>query len=485
MYLMALVCVLTPLSTFIYFPVLGNISRVFHLSSEFVVLTIAVHMVVQGIAPLFWIPLGDCFGRRFTLIATLAIFVGANVGLLFSNSFLSLMLLRAAQAFGSADLPIIGAAIIGDISTGQERGSLISIYGSILMFGHVVSPVIGGILTHFFGFRSIFWFQLAYGGLSLSLVALLLPETLRTIAGNGTIRLKFYRQPLLACVKSSLDARFESNRETIALSPTIKSFFEPLRLLSHINVIGSIVFGAIAFATAVVVISTTALCLETYYRLSTLLIGLAFLPSGAGTLLGFLAISYILERDYKIVETRYKFANNIEEDSNMSFKHNLDFPIERARLRNIWWISLLFIGATIGYGFSLSSKHLAIPLVMQFLVAFGATCILLANGVLISDLCPENLASVTAIINLVRFCMGALAVGVVQLLFYRLDAGFVFLVFAMATLAVTPILVLQWMFGLKWRIAKLQKERDSDGRSLFHRFRAIIESDFVKLLSVG
>jgi MFS family permease len=109
-------------------------------------------MAVQGISPFVWMPLGDYFGRRFALIATLAIFVGANTGLLFSNSFLSLMLLRAAQAFGSADLPIIGetlsplisnkfnvlirnlgAAVIGDISTGIERGALIRIYGSSKM----------------------------------------------------------------------------------------------------------------------------------------------------------------------------------------------------------------------------------------------------------------------------------------------------------------------------------------------------------------
>lgn len=94
-------------------------------------------------------PLGDYFGRRLVLVGTLAVFVSANAGLLYSNSFLSLMLLRAAQAFGSADLPVIGeitlflgynklqcsnlssgAAVIGDISTGEERGALIGTYGS-------------------------------------------------------------------------------------------------------------------------------------------------------------------------------------------------------------------------------------------------------------------------------------------------------------------------------------------------------------------
>lgn len=319
------------------------------------------------------------------------------------------------------------------------------------MFGHVLSPVLGGILTHFFGYRSIFGFQVVFGGLALCLVGLFLPETLRNIAGNGTIKLNAYQQPLVALIRSSHDARFNSNPETIILPPTIKSFVEPLNLLTHMDLLGSIIFGAIAFATAVVVISTTALCLESYFGFSTILIGVAFLPSAVGTILGFFVISYLLERDYKIVESHYKTEQDIEEDSNLSFKNNSDFPTERARLRNIWWITLLFIGATIGYGFSLPSKHIAGPLIMQFLVGFCATAILLANGVLISDLCPDNLASVTAIINLVRYGMGALAVGVVQLLFWRVDTGFSFLIFAMATLAVTPILVSQWLFGVKWR----------------------------------
>lgn len=343
----------------------------------------------------------------------------------------------------------------------------------------MISPVLGGVLTQFFGFRSIFWFQLALGSLALILVVLFLPETLRNIAGNGTIRLKPYQQPLIAAIKSSPDARFNSDPNTIALTLTFKSFVEPLCLLSRMKLLGPIVFGAFAFATAVVVIATTALCLESYYSLSTILIGAAFLPSGAGTLLGFFAISFLLQRDYKITESNYREEHNIIDDSIPGLKHNSDFPIERARLRNIWWITLLFTGATIGYGFSLSSNHIAIPLVMQFLVGFGATAILLANGVLISDLCPENLASVTAVINLVRYFMGALAIGVVQLLFWRVDTRFTFLIFAMATLVVTPILVVQWMFGVKWRI---EERRNLEGRSFLERLRGLCETSLFAIL---
>ena len=80
----------------------------FHLDANFILLTITVHMAAQGIAPLIWMPICDYVGRRLLLIATLAIFVGANAGLLVSDSFLSLMLLRVAQALGSSHLSTTG-----------------------------------------------------------------------------------------------------------------------------------------------------------------------------------------------------------------------------------------------------------------------------------------------------------------------------------------------------------------------------------------
>lgn len=103
-------------------------------------------MAVYGIAPIIWTPLSDYFGRRAILIVKLLIFVGANIGLLFAGSFLALILLRVAQALGGAHLACIGSfpfsrfcvnclmlvpgvAVIGDISTGEERSALLSIFG--------------------------------------------------------------------------------------------------------------------------------------------------------------------------------------------------------------------------------------------------------------------------------------------------------------------------------------------------------------------
>ena len=321
------------------------------------------------------------------------------------------------------------------------------------MFSHFISPVLGGALTQYFGFPSIFWFQLVLGTIILGLIVFALPETLRSIVGNGTIRAKGFQQPLLSIFKTSTDAPFDTDHRTTTFKPTIKNIIEPLRCLLEINILASILFGSIAFATSTTVISTTALLLQSHYYISTLLVGVAFLPSGAGSILSFILLSYLMDRGQGIIETQYKTHHDIkEENTALNFQLISEFYIVPIRLRSIWWITLLvFIGVTAGYGFSLNSKQIALPLILQFFIACSATGVLLLNGVLLADSRPGNSAAGTTTVNLVRFGIGALAVGVVQLLFDRIGAGFTFLIFAMATLALTLILALQWGLVILWR----------------------------------
>jgi MFS family permease len=65
-------------------------------------------MIVQGIAPSFWGPFSDTYGRRPIFIGTFIVYLLANVGLGFSQSFAVLMFLRGLQAGGSAATISIG-----------------------------------------------------------------------------------------------------------------------------------------------------------------------------------------------------------------------------------------------------------------------------------------------------------------------------------------------------------------------------------------
>jgi MFS family permease len=69
-----------------------------------------------------------------------------------------------------------------------------------------IGPVIGGIISQYLGFHAIFWFLFGLGALTLFLIQLLLPETLRSIAGNGSIRLKSIHRPFIYYYKQPADA---------------------------------------------------------------------------------------------------------------------------------------------------------------------------------------------------------------------------------------------------------------------------------------
>lgn len=65
-------------------------------------------MVVQGIAPSFWGPYSDTIGRRPVFVGTFMVYLISNIGLAFSNDFISLMVFRGIQAAGSAATISIG-----------------------------------------------------------------------------------------------------------------------------------------------------------------------------------------------------------------------------------------------------------------------------------------------------------------------------------------------------------------------------------------
>lgn len=303
------------------------------------------------------------------------------------------------------------------------------------------------------GFRSIFWFLFVFGSLVLILIIMILPETLRSIAGNGTIRLKPIQQPLINLIRSSSDTPFDSDVSSFGGRITIlnmQSLFEPLQCLSQKDVLATTFVGSVAFGVCTMVITTTGTVFETHYQFSIFVIGLAFLPAGAGSMLSFFLMGYLMDHDLRVVEAQYRKMYDLEKNTPLDHKTLADFPIERARLRNAWWITLIFVGTTAGYGFSFSGTTIAGPLILQFLIASSATAFLLLNGVLAADLFKGH-GSVTLAVNLVRFLMGAVAVGVVQLALDRLGNGFTFLTIAMAMLGLTPMMLIQWVFGKPWR----------------------------------
>ena len=74
------------------------------------------------------------------------------------------MLLRAIQATGNSATVALGAGVIADIATPQERGGYLGVFGIGPLAGPSIGPIIGGALAQTLGWRSIFWFLSIFGG---------------------------------------------------------------------------------------------------------------------------------------------------------------------------------------------------------------------------------------------------------------------------------------------------------------------------------
>ncbi|KAK3382068.1 major facilitator superfamily domain-containing protein [Lasiosphaeria ovina] len=428
-------------------------------------------MAVQGVAPSLWGPLSDTHGRRITFISTFAVYLVATICLVFSKSLAGLMVFRALQAAGSAATISVGAGVIGDITTAKERGGFMGSFGGIRMLGQSIGPVIGGIVSEYFGYHAIFWFLFILGSVALLVVLLFLPETLHRIAGNGTVPLSGVNRPF---IHHSLSRHYwqktpsyskDRDEEIARTAPKISmsSILAPLRFLCEKDVFATLAFGAVVYAIWSMMTASTTALFQPRFHLSNLQVGLIFLPNGAACVVGSCLTGSLLDRDYRVVENQYRTARGLPADVLLDHNKLADFPVSRARLRSSWYFAILFVLAAGGYGFAMASpkfdskQGMALPLVLQFIIAFTATAIFTQNSALMVDLYPGAGAGATAVNNLIRCSIGALGVAVVQLIIDALGAGLTFLVLAAISAAMSPLLWLQWAHGEEWREARMKR----------------------------
>ncbi|OQD65998.1 hypothetical protein PENPOL_c005G01789 [Penicillium polonicum] len=450
--------IFSPLSSNIYFPALTDVSNELHISMSLATLTVTIYMIVQGLAPSFWGSFSDVLGRRVLFMGTFGVYIVANIALAVSVNYGELMAFRALQAAGSAATISIGAGVIGDITTSAERGSLIGIFGGVRMLGQGVGPVFGGILSQYLGFRSIFWFLVIASGLSLLSILFFLPETLRSIAGNGTVPLKGINKPIIYAICGQKDAQKDSTPSGKKGKVTFKTMWAPLTFLFEKDVFITLLYGSIVYTVWSMVTSSTSDLFEKQYGLNSLEVGLTFLGNGFGCMTGSYTIGYLMDFNHKRTEREYCQQHNLPIDTRINLKSHPDFPIEYARMRNTWWITVTFIACVAVYGVSLRT-HIAVPIILQFIIAYGSTAIFTINSALVIDLYPGASASATAINNLMRCLIGAAGVAAAPSIIDGLTAQFAFVLLAGITLAMVPLLMVETKWGYGWRLERQERLR--------------------------
>ncbi|MET9364464.1 MFS transporter [Streptomyces sp. NPDC006632] len=113
--------------------------------------------------------LADVFGRRRVFEAGIALFTLAALVGAVAPSTAMLLGARAAQGIGAALSGPAALALLTEVfPAGPERNRAFSVYAAVGAASFSGGVMLGGVLTQFFGWRSVLWFSVAVGVAVLS-----------------------------------------------------------------------------------------------------------------------------------------------------------------------------------------------------------------------------------------------------------------------------------------------------------------------------
>jgi EmrB/QacA subfamily drug resistance transporter len=122
---------------------------------------------------IFLLPFGrlaDIVGRKKIFSSGILLFTISTFLIIFCRTLTALIILRVFQGIAGAMIFGTSLAIITSVFQPGERGRAMGINITAVYLGLSAGPVIGGLLTQYFGWRSIFIFLVPFGLISLWLL---------------------------------------------------------------------------------------------------------------------------------------------------------------------------------------------------------------------------------------------------------------------------------------------------------------------------
>lgn len=146
---------------------LPNISREFNIGAATVPWIATAYFLTSAIFLLPGGRLGDIWGSRRVFTYGLLILIAASTICAFSVSEWMLIICRAIQGAGTAMVATSAAVLVVSTYPPKETGKALGIYLASMYIGLTLGPLIGGVLTEYLGWRSLFLIHLPLGMISL------------------------------------------------------------------------------------------------------------------------------------------------------------------------------------------------------------------------------------------------------------------------------------------------------------------------------
>jgi len=167
-----------PLAIDMYLPSLPTIAREFGATAAAVQASLAAYYIGIAIGQALYGPLSDRVGRKPALYLGLGIFFVASLGCAAATGVQMLVAFRFLQALGGCAPIVVPRAVVRDYFDQHGSVRMLSMLMLVMGLAPILAPLIGGQLLVHFGWRSVFWLLASYAIALLTLVSMVLRESL-------------------------------------------------------------------------------------------------------------------------------------------------------------------------------------------------------------------------------------------------------------------------------------------------------------------
>ncbi|CAN8099890.1 unnamed protein product [Discula destructiva] len=455
--------IFAPLSMQIYLPSLTTLVTEFGVTTAQINLTVSVYMIFMAISPMIMGGFADVIGRRPAMLGCFAVYIVSCVMIALCQDYQELMGFRILQSIGASPTIAIASAVVADIVTAAERGSYAALVAVPVIFAPTLGPVIGGLLTQYLGWRSIFWFLLIAGAVAMLLLALCFPETCRVIVGDASAKApKRYRSVFQAFKDTKPDYSQSAEDEKKRLKGSAgstkallwASVSSAVKMLCTRERFCLLFYVGLVFSGFQAIATELPTQFKAIYGFDHVMIGVMYLPLAGGAMISTAVFGKQMNKNFRKYAARA--GVNIEAGQEVDMNR---IDVEKARLEITIPSIIISTAGIVCWGWVLEARtSVAAPCVLLFVMGVGLNGVMATTNALLMDITQTQAGAVMAASNLTRCALGALASAAIQEMIDKLGLGWTYVVFGILFVAFSPMLLVHYFKGHAWR--KYAKRRD-------------------------
>lgn len=176
--LLAFLNAIGPFSIDAYLPAFPSMEQALGTDAVAMQQSLTAYMVPFSIMMLWHGSISDALGRRRVIVAGLVVYFLASLLCALAPNVHVLIIGRVLQGLSAGSGVIVGRAVVRDVLDGPAAQRMMSHVAMVFAVAPAIAPILGGMLTETFGWRSIFVFLVLLSAAQIFMTLRFLPETL-------------------------------------------------------------------------------------------------------------------------------------------------------------------------------------------------------------------------------------------------------------------------------------------------------------------